>query len=136
MYRCNTLWPSVAAERLRDGAVPCPPQEGIDPPLPEAATRRLRECYTVGAREFIWRRRSRKPRSRREGDWLIGKGKAIDVYDTARRPAQARAPLDAFGTAVVESGAGDMCLGTGGRWYERRPGPPLGDAVRRRPGQT
>lgn len=76
------------------------------------STRRLRECYTVGAREFGWHRRAQKPRSRREGDWLIGMGMAAGVYDTARAPAQARARLDADGTAVVESAASDMGPGT------------------------
>jgi xanthine dehydrogenase YagR molybdenum-binding subunit len=76
------------------------------------STRRLRECYTVGAREFGWDRRSKKPRSRREGDWLIGMGMAAGVYHTARMPAEARVRLDADGTAVVETAASDMGPGT------------------------
>jgi xanthine dehydrogenase YagR molybdenum-binding subunit len=76
------------------------------------STRRLRECYTVGAREFGWNRRSARPRARREGDWLIGLGMAAGVYDPGRFPAQARARLDADGTAVVEAAASDMGPGT------------------------
>ncbi|WP_030257216.1 xanthine dehydrogenase family protein molybdopterin-binding subunit [Streptomyces violens] len=76
------------------------------------STRRLRECYSVGAREFGWHRRNAKPRSRREGDWLIGMGMAAGVYDTARMPAQARVRLDADGTAVVETASSDMGPGT------------------------
>lgn len=76
------------------------------------STRRLRECYTTGAREFGWDRRSQKPRSRREGDWLIGMGMAAGVYDTARMPAQAHIRLDAEGTAVVDAAASDMGPGT------------------------
>ncbi|MGY0488200.1 xanthine dehydrogenase family protein molybdopterin-binding subunit [Streptomyces sp. WG-D5] len=76
------------------------------------STRRLRECYTVGAREFGWQRRSPKPRSRREGDWLIGMGMAAGVYDTARATAQARVRLDADGTALVETATSDMGPGT------------------------
>ncbi|NGO47210.1 xanthine dehydrogenase family protein molybdopterin-binding subunit [Streptomyces ureilyticus] len=76
------------------------------------STRRLRECYTVGAREFGWQRRSSRPRSRREGDWLIGLGMAAGVYDPGRFPAEARARLDADGTAVVESATSDMGPGT------------------------
>ncbi|TQE31091.1 xanthine dehydrogenase family protein molybdopterin-binding subunit [Streptomyces ipomoeae] len=75
-------------------------------------TRRLRECYTVGAREFGWHRRTPKPRSTRDGDWLIGMGMATGVYDTLRAPARARARLDADGTAVVEAAASDMGPGT------------------------
>ncbi|MGA5200614.1 xanthine dehydrogenase family protein molybdopterin-binding subunit [Streptomyces variegatus] len=76
------------------------------------STRRLRDCYTTGAREFGWDRRSQKPRSTREGDWLIGTGMATGVYDTVRVTAQARARLNADGTAVVEAAASDMGPGT------------------------
>ena len=76
------------------------------------SSRRLRECYTVGAREFGWRRRASRPRSRREGDWLIGLGMAAGVYDTARNTAKARVRLDADGTAVVETASSDMGPGT------------------------
>ncbi|MGP4089187.1 xanthine dehydrogenase family protein molybdopterin-binding subunit [Streptomyces sp. KR55] len=76
------------------------------------STRRLRECYTVGAREFGWDRRPTRPRSRREGDWLIGMGMAAGVYHTARMPAEARVRLDADGTAVVETASSDMGPGT------------------------
>ncbi|MFE0249839.1 xanthine dehydrogenase family protein molybdopterin-binding subunit [Streptomyces sp. NPDC059010] len=76
------------------------------------STRRLSECYTVGAREFGWDRRNPRPRSTRDGDWLIGLGMAAGVYDPGRFPAQARARLDADGTAVVEAATSDMGPGT------------------------
>ncbi|MFI7636047.1 xanthine dehydrogenase family protein molybdopterin-binding subunit [Nonomuraea sp. NPDC049400] len=76
------------------------------------STRRLRECYTVGAREFGWARRRSEPRSRREGDWLIGMGMAAGVYETHRNTAQARVRLNADGTALVEAAASDMGPGT------------------------
>ncbi|GAA1162616.1 xanthine dehydrogenase family protein molybdopterin-binding subunit [Streptomyces hebeiensis] len=76
------------------------------------STRRLRECYTVGAREFGWHRRDPKPRSTRDGDWLIGLGMAAAVYDPGRNPAQARVRLDADGTAVAEAATSDMGPGT------------------------
>jgi xanthine dehydrogenase YagR molybdenum-binding subunit len=76
------------------------------------STRRLRECLTVGAREFGWQHRPRAPRSRRDGDWLIGTGMAAGVYDASRDAAQARARLDADGSAVVEAASTDMGTGT------------------------
>lgn len=76
------------------------------------STRRLRECYTVGAREFGWDRRSSRPRTRREGDWLIGMGMAAGVYGPGRVAAEAKVRLDADGTAVVETAASDMGPGT------------------------
>ncbi|MEV0643261.1 xanthine dehydrogenase family protein molybdopterin-binding subunit [Streptomyces sp. NPDC050619] len=76
------------------------------------STRRLRECYRAGAREFGWHRRNPKPRSTRDGDWLIGMGMAAGVYDTARSEAQASVRLDADGTALVQSATSDMGPGT------------------------
>jgi xanthine dehydrogenase YagR molybdenum-binding subunit len=76
------------------------------------STRRLRECYDVGAREFGWHRRNPKPRSNRDGDWLIGTGMAAAVYDTARAPAQAHVRLNADGTALVQAATSDMGPGT------------------------
>ncbi|GAA4798484.1 xanthine dehydrogenase family protein molybdopterin-binding subunit [Streptomyces ziwulingensis] len=76
------------------------------------STRRLRECYTVGAREFGWSRRNPRPRSTRDGDWLIGTGMATAVYDTLRAPGQAGVRLDADGTAAIESSTSDMGPGT------------------------
>uniref|UniRef100_A0AAU2AGM3 Xanthine dehydrogenase family protein molybdopterin-binding subunit n=1 Tax=Streptomyces sp. NBC_00093 TaxID=2975649 RepID=A0AAU2AGM3_9ACTN len=76
------------------------------------STRRLGECYTVGAREFGWDRRDPRPRSTRDGDWLIGTGMATALYDTLRAPGQASVRLDADGTALVESSTSDMGPGT------------------------
>lgn len=76
------------------------------------STRRLRECYTTGAREFDWKRRSLKPGSTRDGDWHLGMGMAAGVYDTQRAAAQASVRLNADGTALVQSGTSDMGPGT------------------------
>jgi xanthine dehydrogenase YagR molybdenum-binding subunit len=76
------------------------------------STRRLRECYTVGAREFGWSRRNPRPRSTRDGDWLIGTGMATALYDTLRAPGEASVRLDADGTALIESSTSDMGPGT------------------------
>ena len=76
------------------------------------STRRLRECYATGAREFGWQKRNPVPRSTRDGDWLIGTGMAAAVYDTARGSAQAYVRLDANGSALVQSATSDMGPGT------------------------
>lgn len=76
------------------------------------STRRLRECYQVGAREFGWHRRNPKPGVTRDGDWLIGTGMAAAVYDTGGFPAQAHVRLNADGTALVQSATSDMGPGT------------------------
>jgi xanthine dehydrogenase YagR molybdenum-binding subunit len=76
------------------------------------STRRLLECYTVGAREFDWDRRNPEPGSTRDGDWLVGMGVATAVYNAGRAPAQATVRLDADGTALVQSATSDMGPGT------------------------
>jgi xanthine dehydrogenase YagR molybdenum-binding subunit len=76
------------------------------------STRRLRECFRVGARAFGWHRRNPRPRSTRDGDWLIGTGVATGCYDVWRGQAQAHARLDADGTAVVQSATHDTGTGT------------------------
>ena len=87
------------------------PEEDESSGLP-FSTRRLRECLQVGAREFGWHERPRAPRSRRDGDWLIGTGMAAGVYRANRLPAQCGVRLDRDGTAVVEAATTDMGPGT------------------------
>ncbi|PNG17347.1 xanthine dehydrogenase family protein molybdopterin-binding subunit [Streptomyces cahuitamycinicus] len=76
------------------------------------STRRLTECFRVGAREFGWNRRNPRPRSTRDGDWLLGTGVATGCYDVFRGRAEAHARLDADGTAVVQSATHDHGAGT------------------------
>jgi xanthine dehydrogenase YagR molybdenum-binding subunit len=76
------------------------------------STRRLRECYTVGAREFGWERRNPRPRSTTDGDWLIGTGMAAAIYGSPRNTAQAHVRVNADGTALVQSASSDMGPGT------------------------
>ncbi|GAB2975118.1 xanthine dehydrogenase family protein molybdopterin-binding subunit [Streptomyces pseudoechinosporeus] len=88
------------------------PEEDPSNGLP-FSTRRLRECLATGAREFGWSRRNPKPRSTRDGDWLIGTGMATGIMDVPRGfTTQARVRLDADGTALVEAAASDMGPGT------------------------
>ncbi|KAB2346979.1 xanthine dehydrogenase family protein molybdopterin-binding subunit [Actinomadura rudentiformis] len=76
------------------------------------STRRLRECFRVGSRTVGWDRRNPRPRTNRDGNWLIGTGVAVATYHTARAAAQALARLHADGTATVQCGTSDMGPGT------------------------
>ncbi len=71
----------------------------------------LRECYAQGAECFDWARRNPRPRSMRDGRWLVGWGMATASYPTHGFPAQATATITADGRAVVRSATAD--LGTG-----------------------
>jgi xanthine dehydrogenase YagR molybdenum-binding subunit len=68
----------------------------------EFSARSLTEAYRRGAEKFGWASRNPEPRSRREGDWLIGHGVATAYYPYMRFPAKVRMCLYADGKAVVQ----------------------------------
>src|SRR3989475_6180547 len=76
------------------------------------SSRSTRECYRVAAERFGWSRRNSKPRSMRDGRWLIGWGMASATYPMNYAPATAKARLLPDGGAEVRSAASDMGPGT------------------------
>jgi xanthine dehydrogenase YagR molybdenum-binding subunit len=76
------------------------------------STRALRECLTQGATRFGWDRRPPKPRSMRDGRYLIGQGVAAAIYTHWRWPGKARVTLNREGSALVEAAAHDIGTGT------------------------
>ncbi len=73
----------------------------------------LRECIERGARRFGWEGRDPRPRSQRDGDWLIGTGMALAGYPVAffMHTQRARARVYADGTAVMQTATQEF--GTG-----------------------
>jgi CO/xanthine dehydrogenase Mo-binding subunit len=61
------------------------------------SSKELRECYRQGAERFGWANRSPEPRSRRDGDRLIGWGVATGVWEASQHKAAAKAVLDTNG---------------------------------------
>jgi xanthine dehydrogenase YagR molybdenum-binding subunit len=82
--------------------------------MPRAASssRSTRECYRAAAERFGWMRRNPRPRSMRDGRWLIGWGMATATYPMNYAPATAMARLLPDGTAEVMSASSDMGPGT------------------------
>ncbi len=79
----------------------------------EFSSRHIVEAYRRGAERFGWHRRNPKPRSNREGDWLIGHGVATATYPYYRMPgAGARITLSADGHALVQIATHEMGMGT------------------------
>jgi len=77
------------------------------------SSRYLLEAYSQGAERFGWERRSPKPRSRREGEWLIGMGVATATYPYLRMPGGAvRLRLTADGRIEAASAMHEMGMGT------------------------
>jgi len=79
----------------------------------EFSSRHLLEAYRSGAERFGWHERNPVPRSRREGEWLIGMGVATGTYPYYRMPGgAARIRLTADGRAVVQMASHEMGMGT------------------------
>ncbi|MGB7479834.1 MAG: xanthine dehydrogenase family protein molybdopterin-binding subunit, partial [Burkholderiaceae bacterium] len=76
------------------------------------SSKALRECYRVGAERFGWQRRDPRPRSMRQGPWLVGMGMASATRPAKRSPAAARVRLLADGWAEVGSSTEDIGTGT------------------------
>lgn len=75
------------------------------------STKYLRECYERGASEFGWSRRTREPRSMKDGRMLVGWGLATATYPAHARRAEVNIQFKADGTAIARCAAHD--LGTG-----------------------
>ncbi len=72
----------------------------------------LRDCYEQGARAFGWEKRDPKPRSMRNGEWLVGMGMSAGIYKSDRAAASARARLGADGSLLIQTAAADVGPGT------------------------
>jgi xanthine dehydrogenase YagR molybdenum-binding subunit len=70
-------------------------------------------AYDLGAKRFGWKRRATTPRSRREGEWLVGMGCATGSFPYMRMPGtSARITVDGSGHVTVSSAAQEMGMGT------------------------
>ncbi|MFK4511489.1 xanthine dehydrogenase YagR molybdenum-binding subunit [Bradyrhizobium daqingense] len=70
-------------------------------------------AYDLGAKRFGWERRPSTPRSRKEGEWLVGMGCASGSFPYVRMPGMsARITIDGDGRATVASAAHEMGMGT------------------------
>ncbi len=77
------------------------------------SSRNLVEAYRRGAERFGWERRHPKPRTQRDGEWLIGQGVATGTYPYYRMPGGAASiTLTADGRAIVRMAAHEMGMGT------------------------
>jgi xanthine dehydrogenase YagR molybdenum-binding subunit len=76
------------------------------------SSRNLELCYRVGGDKFGWSTRDMTPRSKQDGDWLIGWGMATASYPAHRSPAKARVRLLSDGSAEVACASQDLGTGT------------------------
>jgi xanthine dehydrogenase YagR molybdenum-binding subunit len=76
------------------------------------SSKKLAECYRLGAEAFGWSQRSPAPRSMRDGRMLVGWGMATSTYPANRRAASAQVRIEADGSVLVRSGTQDLGTGT------------------------
>ena len=76
------------------------------------SSKHLRECYERGRETIGWKARAPKPRSMRDGKWLIGYGMATATYPAMRMPGAANVRLFDDGHVEVTSATQDMGTGT------------------------
>ncbi len=77
------------------------------------SSRHIVEAWRAGAQRFGWSERSGVPRSRRDGEWLVGMGCATATYPYYRMPGgAARLTLARDGHATVEIAGHEMGMGT------------------------
>ena len=75
-------------------------------------SKRLDECYRLGANRFGWSERSATPATRRDGQWLVGMGMATAIYPAAGRSANTvEVRFRDDGTVLAATGV--MDIGTG-----------------------
>ena len=80
--------------------------------LPFSA-RHIDEAWRTGAEKFGWDQRKAAPRSRQDGEWLVGMGCATATYPYYRMPGgAARITLAADGKATIDIAAHEMGMGT------------------------
>ena len=80
--------------------------------LPFSA-RHIDDAWRTGASKFGWDRRKTKPRSRQDGEWLVGMGCATATYPYYRMPGgAARITLTTDGKAAIDIAAHEMGMGT------------------------
>jgi len=72
----------------------------------------LKDCYHLAAEKFGWAKRNPKPRSMRDGKYLVGWGMATATYPGMRSPGAAKVRILQDGSAVVSSATQDMGGGT------------------------
>ncbi|MGY1439802.1 xanthine dehydrogenase family protein molybdopterin-binding subunit [Streptomyces reniochalinae] len=77
------------------------------------SSRDLLGCFTEGARRFGWADRDPRPRTRREGRWLLGTGTAAATYPSGAAPSTASVTAEPDGGFTVRISAADV--GTGAR---------------------
>ncbi len=72
----------------------------------------LKEAYELGAEKFGWKNRNSKPRTMKEGEWLVGYGMGNGIFSAWRGASKLGVKFGADGKLILSSGVTDMGPGT------------------------
>lgn len=77
------------------------------------STNYIKECIEKGAVMIDWSRRSPLPKAQKEGEWYIGYGMAVGLWNAGRGNASAAIIMQQDGTIIVQTAMTDIGTGTG-----------------------
>jgi xanthine dehydrogenase YagR molybdenum-binding subunit len=77
------------------------------------SSKNIKEAYQLGSEKIGWANRKQKPGSLIEGNWQIGYGVSVGVFNAGRGRASVRGVLNANGTLLLQSAVSDIGPGTG-----------------------
>jgi len=77
------------------------------------STNYLKEAIQKGAEMIGWNQRKSVPNSQTEGDWKIGYGMAVGMWNAGRNKASAGIVMDKEGNIILQTAMTDIGTGTG-----------------------
>ncbi len=104
-YRLNM---DPVALRLKNLSLEKNPDNGLP-----WSTNYIKECIEKGVGMINWSRRKPLPAAQKEGEWYIGYGMAVGLWNAGRGNASAAAIMQQDGTIVVQTAMTDIGTGTG-----------------------
>lgn len=76
----------------------------------EFSHRAIIEAFERGAEKFNWQ--WQKPRSQKDGKWLVGQGVGTATYPYFRMPSTARVRISSDGSVLIQTATHEMGMGT------------------------
>ncbi|UIR56848.1 xanthine dehydrogenase family protein molybdopterin-binding subunit [Sphingobacterium sp. SRCM116780] len=73
----------------------------------------LKECMEIGATRIQWNDRNSAPNATKEGDWRIGYGMAVGMWNAGRNKTSAAIVMKKDGTITIQTAMTDIGTGTG-----------------------
>jgi xanthine dehydrogenase YagR molybdenum-binding subunit len=105
---CYKLNQDPVTLRLKNLALDINPETGLP-----WSTNFLNECIETGAKLINWKDRKPLPNQTKDGDWKIGYGMAVGMWNAGRGRASASIKMQKNGVITVQTAMTDIGTGTG-----------------------